>query len=264
MVGLSQAWAEDYIGRHPGRMISVNGGGSGTGIASFIAGTCQIANVSRPLSDDEVIRCRQAGREPKMVVCGMDGLAVVVNSANPIKRLSIEQIGAIFRGEVTDWGQIGGKPGKILCFSRDTSSGTHAFFLEHVLRGGKPKGPERYAPEVLMLPSTQAIAEQVAVTRPGIGYGGEAYFRDRNDLRMLAISAGPKKPYYSPTEVNVITRRYPISRDLCMLVDARPTQAVKEFLAYCTSYEGQCVVRHTGYVPLPIPLPPAGKKGLKR
>jgi len=75
------------------------------------------------------------------VTVALDGIAVVVSPKNPVCRLSFEELRGIFMGSITDWKQVGGKPGQIVVLSREVNSGTHVYFKEHILRRGNEKGP---------------------------------------------------------------------------------------------------------------------------
>ena len=98
MVNLGQAWAERYMEECPSDFIAVTGGGSGTGFASLISGTCDIAMSSRDIKDKETALARKRGVEPNEISIALDGLAVVVNPSNPVDRLTMDQLAGIFAG----------------------------------------------------------------------------------------------------------------------------------------------------------------------
>ncbi|RPJ51882.1 MAG: PstS family phosphate ABC transporter substrate-binding protein, partial [Chloroflexi bacterium] len=136
IVNLALAWAERYQQEHPEVRISVTGGGSGTGIASLINGTVDIANASRSIKNEEIAEAQQKGIDPQELVIARDAIAVIVNPGNPVERLTLEQISAIFRGEINNWKELGGDDRPIVRVSRETNSGTHVYFLESVIRQG--------------------------------------------------------------------------------------------------------------------------------
>jgi phosphate transport system substrate-binding protein len=242
MANLSQAWAEAFMAKHPGTSISVSGGGSGTGIAALLNGTCDVCNASRSMSDAEIAFARKKGMLTKATTCALDGLAVAVNSSSPIKNLTLDQLAGIFSGKLTDWSQVGGHPGKILVLSRENNSGTHVFFKEHVLKNAQ------YAPGCLFLPSTQAIQMEISRSGAAIGYGGEAYFKNKPGVRILTVSRTKGGPVFFPTVANVISGRYPISRPLFMYTSGIPKGDAAAFIAFCLSPEGQGLVEKIGYV----------------
>ena len=109
-------------------------GGSGTGIAALINGTLDIANASRAMKDKEIEEAKANGVEAVEHVIAIDALAIIVNPANPITQLTIDQLADIFTGRVTNWKDVGGNDAPIVIVSRETNSGTHVYFLEEVGR----------------------------------------------------------------------------------------------------------------------------------
>ena len=125
IVNLALAWAERYQEERPDFRISVTGGGSGTGIASLINGTVDIANASRQIKAEEIEEAQKNGIEPREIVIARDAIAVIIHPDNPIDRLTLEQVAQIFRGEVDNWQELGGEDRPIVRVSRETNSGTH-------------------------------------------------------------------------------------------------------------------------------------------
>jgi len=242
MVNLSQAWAEAYMKKNTAARISVTGGGTGTGIAAFLNGTCEIANASRPMSGSEIERAKARGVIPRATACALDGLAIAVHSSNPIKEISIEEIARIFAGGTNDWSQIGdGKSGKIVVLSRESSSGTYVYFRDNVL-GGK-----NYRSDALLMPSTKAIASEIARNPNAIGYGGEAYFRGQRGVKIVPVSRKKGGEAVYPSDENVKARKYPIARELYMYTPGKPSGMAADFIKFTLSPEGQAVVKEVGY-----------------
>ncbi len=250
MVNLVQAWAEEYMKSHPGQQIAVTGGGSGTGIAALENQTADIAMSSREIKDDERASIEKSGGKLTELPVALDALTVAVHPENPVNELSFAQLSQIYTGQVNDWGAVGGKPGRIAVLSREKSSGTHVFFLEHVVRGGNAKGPEEFAPGVLMMPASQALAKEVASNRAAIGYYGMGYHNPAA-AKALKVSSGDGKPFVEGTEENVLSGRYPISRSLYLYTAKVPSGIAREFLDYCLSEDGQKIVEQMDFVPLP-------------
>src|ERR1051326_4278159 len=170
MLILGQRWAEDFMRSHPGETVQVTGGGSGTGIAALLNGTTDVCQASRPMKDAGKTQMQQKyGAPPTEIVVARDGLSIYVNEANPVKQLSLPQLKAIYTEQTTDWQQVGGKPGTIVLYGRENSSGSYEYFKEHVLQGAD------FAPKVQTLPGTAAIVNAVARDVNGIGYGGATY-----------------------------------------------------------------------------------------
>lgn len=248
MVNLGQAWAEEYMRRHPEVFIAVTGGGSGTGIASLLNGTCDIAETSRRMKPKEIKLAEKRGIHPVEFKVALDGIAVVVHPDNPVDKLTLSQLKDIFTGRITNWKELGGKDSKIVVLSREVNSGTHVYFKEHVLRGGDPNSREEFCSQALLMPSSQAIADEVAQNLQAIGYYGMGYIGPRQ--KAMAIAKDEKSSYILPTIDNVIKGTYPISRPLFMYTNGEPKGLVKNFLDFILSEEGQKIVLKLDFVPL--------------
>lgn len=248
MVNLSQAWAEKYMEENPGDFVAVTGGGSGTGISSLISGACDIANASRTIKAKEIALAQQKGIHPNEIKVGLDGLAVVVNPGNPVNKLTVAQLADIFTGRIINWKDAGGKDEKIVLLSREVNSGTHVYFKEHVLRRGNAEGKEEFAPNALLLPSSQAIADEIAGNSAAIGYYGMGYISSKQ--KAIAVAKDEKSEYVEPEIGNVTSGKYPISRPLLIYTDGEPKGLVKKFVDFCLSKEGQEIVLKTDFVPI--------------
>jgi phosphate transport system substrate-binding protein len=248
MVNLGQAWAEKYMEKNPQDFVAVTGGGSGTGFASLINGTCDIAMASRNIKEKEIALAKQRGIYPHEIKVALDGLAVVVNPKNAVGNLTIDQLAQIFTGKITNWKDVGGVDGKIVILSREVNSGTHVYFKEHVLRKGDPNSREEFAPSALLLPSSQAIADEVSQNPSAIGYYGMGYISDKQ--KPVAIAMDSKSGYVSPTIENVVSGKYPISRPLFVYTNGQPQGLVEKFIKFCLSPLGQEIVLKTDFVPV--------------
>ena len=145
MVILAQRWAEDYMKKNAGKKVQVTGGGSGTGIAALINGTTDIANASRPIKADEAAKVRDRYSVlPVETAVARDGVALYVNEANGVTQLTMDQLKAIYLGDVTNWKQVGGADAPIVLYSRENSSGTYVFFKEQRAQG---RGLRRQRPD---------------------------------------------------------------------------------------------------------------------
>jgi phosphate transport system substrate-binding protein len=248
MVNLGQAWAEKYMEKHPEDFAAVTGGGSGTGISSLISGTCDIAMSSRSIKEKEMAIAKKRGIDPYEIKVALDGLAVIVNLSNPVNKLTIDQLGEVFSGKITNWKELGGKDEKIVVLSREVNSGTHVYFKEHVLRKNNPNSKEEFAPAALMLSSSQAIADEITGNPAAIGYYGMGYISKGQKPVAIAMRAGGE--YVEPAVDNVLSGKYPISRPLLLYTNGAPTGLVKEFIDYALSDEGQRIVLVTDFVPI--------------
>jgi len=249
MVILGQRLAETYMKKHPEVTIQVTGGGSGTGIAALMNKTTNIANSSRPIKSEEIAKASANGVDPGEYKVALDALAVVVNKENPITQLSMEQLNGIYRGDINDWSEVGGKPGKIIRYCRESNSGTYVFVKEHVLQNAD------YAADCQTMPGTSAVAEAVSRDKSGIGYGGVAYFAKQPTLRVLAVSKGTGAPVMplkdgKPDYEAAWSGEYPIARWLYMYSAGKLSPDEKAYLDWIMGPEGQQVVADVEYIPL--------------
>lgn len=246
MVNLGQKWAEVFMMANPGVALAVTGGGSGTGISALINGTTDIAQASREIKDEEKADAAKAGFEPKEITVALDGLAVAVNPANGVTELSFKQLSDIFSGKITDWKDVGGKAGKIVVLSRESNSGTHVYFLEEVVQ---TEGKDlKYASNALLMPSSQAIVEEIAKNPSAIGYFGMGYLGDT--VQALAIKKADGDPAVKPSIADVQSGTYPISRGLYVYTKGEPTGPAKAYIDFMLSDEGQKVVEEMDFVPI--------------
>jgi phosphate transport system substrate-binding protein len=254
MVNLALAWAEAYAQLHPEVRVSVTGGGSGTGIASLINGTIDIANASRQIKPEEVAEAEANGVLPVEYVAARDAIAVVVNPENPVDRLTIAQISAIYQGLITNWRDVGGDDRPIVLLSRESNSGTHVYFLEEVVRQGDRDSPALFSPDTLLLPSSEGISAEVRQNPNAIGYDGLGYVTP--DQKVLAIASPPAGDYVLPTVATVNDGTYPIARDLYMYTAGQPAGLVADYIEFVQSPLAQTIVEELGFVPLGTsPLP---------
>jgi len=248
IVNLALAWAERYQEVHPDVRISVTGGGSGTGIAAMIDGTVDIANASRAMKAEEIAAAKAKGIEPIEHVVARDAIAVIVNPANPVDQLTLEQISLIYQGAINNWKEVGGEDRPIVRLSRETNSGTHVYFLEEVLRLGQKENKALFSMDTLLLPSSEGIIAEVMDNPNAIGYDGLGYVIP--EVKVLGVAKHAGAPYVKPSVETVNSGEYPISRDLYMYTRKDAGQAVLDYLAWIKSSEAQKIVLKLGFVPI--------------
>jgi len=239
---LTQKEAEVYMKKNAGSSIMVTGGGSGVGISALLSGTTDIAQSSRSLKLDEKMKLNDAGKAFKETIIAYDALAVIVNPANKITKLTREQLEGIFTGKITNWKEVGGDDNKIVVYSRETSSGTYEFFKEHVLN------KKNYATSALLMPATGAIVQSVSQTKGAIGYVGLAYIE--KSVKPIQVSYDKGKTYVSPSVESAKSKKYPITRPLYYYYLASTEKTISPYVKFVLSAEGQKIVLQEGYVPL--------------
>ena len=234
---IAKAFAEYYMGKHQSVNITVSESGSGNGAKSLINAACDVATMSRPMKNSEKKAAQDAGVLAIEHVVALDGLAVVVNPANPRANLTIGQIQDIYTGKITNWRQLGGPDQKIVVISRDTNSGTYESFNTLVLKDAKLKGGAEY------VGSNGAVRQRVMSTEGAIGYVGLAFTEEVKVLQVNGVL---------PTASTVTAKTYPISRALYMYTNGRPSEgtALYDFVNLCNTAEGRKIIEDTGFVPV--------------
>jgi phosphate transport system substrate-binding protein len=248
MVNLVLAWAEAYHELHPEVSVSVTGGGSGTGIAALINGSTDIANASREMKEEEFQQAEERGITPVEQVVALDAIAVMVNPDNPVDQLSIPQISDLFTGRITNWQGVGGEDRPVILASRESNSGTYVYFLEKVVRRDDPQNHDLFSPEALLLPSSEIIGLEVSQNPNAIGYDGLGYVTPHQ--KTVTVARDEAGPFVPPTIETAKDGTYPIARPLYMYTRGEPTGAIKEYLEWIRSDEGQKIVAELGFVPL--------------
>ena len=256
MNNLMALWAEAFRKMYPNVKIQIEGKGSSTGPPALIAGTSQFAPMSRPMRATEIDQFESKfGYKPTEIRTAFDALAVYVNKDNPLEKLTMGQVDAVFsknrrRGgkNVATWGDLGltgdwaARP--ISLYGRNSASGTYGFFKEHTLKNGDFKD------QVKEQPGSASVVQGVTEDRFGIGYSGIGY----RTSGVKALALGETDQYSSGSYDDVKSGKYPLSRYLYVYINKAPGKPldplVREYLKLILSREGQEVVLKDGYLPL--------------
>jgi len=263
MVVLAQAWAEEYAKVKPSVSVEVCGGGSGAGIASLINGTADIANSTRPMTNQEIEMAKDnTGKKPEEYIVGYDALAIFVHKDNPLDGISMGQLGQIYGegGTITKWSQLGIKyPGclsdDIIRISRQSSSGTYYYFRKVLLgtHGDFKLGSRD-------LHGSKDIVELVATTPCAIGYSGMRYATSH--VKKLKVASKDSGPFIEATVETVLSGTYPIHRPFFIYSLGRPGGETRSYLEWIYSDNAQSIAHKMGYVPLPQAERAMGKASL--
>lgn len=248
IVNLAQKLAESYGAINKGADISVTGGGSGTGIAALLDSQTDIANSSRSIKESELKSGKTKGLDIKEFIIGIDALSVIVNPKNKIASLNMETVGKIFKGEIKNWKEVGGKDMPINLYGRQSNSGTFSFFREHVLKG-------EYSDKMNSMNGNSQIVESIKNDVSGIGYVGVGYIvndgKVLTSVKILNVSQKEGEIAYSPTVAkNIYSGKYPIARGLQQYTPNKPTGDVKAFIEFELSKAGQAIVKEEGFYPI--------------
>lgn len=247
IVNLALAWAERYQEIRSDVRISVTGGGSGTGIASLINGTVDIANASRQIKQEEIDEAMTNGVDPFEIVIARDAIAVIVHPNNPVSQLTLQQVSDIYSGKIDNWKALGGDDRPIVRLSRETNSGTHIYFLETVLRLGEKENKTLFSTDTLLLPSSEIIISEVRQNPNAIGYDGLGYVTD--EVKVIALSEESGGNYILPSAETVSAGEYPVARDLYMYTNGEPTGEIKQYLEWIWTPEAQAIIKELGFIP---------------
>lgn len=245
-VNLVQILAEKFMAKNKEVNMSVTGGGSGTGIAALFNKTADLANSSRAMKDDEMTQAKQAGLVPKRIIFATDALSVIVHDGNPVKSLTVDQVGKIFRGEIKNWKDLGGKDEPISLYGRQSNSGTFVFFREFIVKSD-------YSPDMKGMNGNSQIVEGVGQDKGGVGYVGIGYALDTKTrkpvkgIQLLKIINPATGIAVDPTdETSVVTGKYPIARPLYQyFVNSDPH--LVGFLKFELGAEGRKLITKEGF-----------------
>jgi phosphate transport system substrate-binding protein len=230
---VAERLAEAYEALHPGVTITVQGGGSSVGVTSAGQGSADIGTVSREISQDEL------EQYPSLVVhtFARDGIAIIADPGIPVGDLSLEQVRGIFSGSIVNWSVVGGSDTPIVVVSREEGSGTRSAFEELVLGEGV-----QMTGTAILQPSNGAILNTVSSTPGSIGYLSFGYL----DSSVKTISIGG----VSPAPENAADGTYPVVRPLNLVTNGEVTGAVRAWIDFILSPDGQAVVVEEGYLPV--------------
>ena len=227
--------AEEYKAKHPGTTFEIAAEGSTTGITAITDGTAQIGMSSRRAKPTEMSAATAKGVSLKPTIVAWDGIGIIVNAGNPLATLTKRQVEQIFAGDITDWSQVGGNPGKISIYTRNTASGTYADFKELAMK------KRDYASSSQKMAGNEQIAAEVAKNASGIGYVGLAYLHDPG-IKTVSIEGS------IPNEETVLKKTYPYSRPTFYYTNGEPTGEAAKFIEFTQSDEGKQIIEKVGFV----------------
>jgi len=239
---VAQQWAEAYMTNHTQVTISVAGGGSGVGFAALAQKTTDIADASREIKASEIQTANANGVNPVEWVVGLDGIAIVVHSNNPVNELTLEQLEKIYNGTYANWNQVGGNNAAIITYGRQSTSGTYDFFREHVLHNKNFRADNRE------LAGNAEIVQSVQGDLNGIGYVGVAYTKQGVSVKVLRIKASESATAYEPSVANVKSGAYAIARKLYMYTNGNPAGVLADYVAFILGPRGQQILEEVGYI----------------
>jgi phosphate transport system substrate-binding protein len=223
--------------------IEVYAHGSATAFEDLKTGKCDVGMSSRRIHDEEATGLASLGQLASAAsehVVGLDGLAIIVNPANPVSALTKQQIADVFTGAVRSWSEIGGKSTPIHLFARDDRSGTYDTFKNMVL-GKRPLDPGARRIE-----SSEELSDAVAGDEGGVGFIGLPYVRSAKAVMVQETGSLP----LLPSPMTVSTEDYPLARRLYLYAPLSVPVVARDFIDFALSEDGQKVVQMVGFVDL--------------
>jgi phosphate transport system substrate-binding protein len=222
--------AEAYMKNNPGVEVGVQGGGSGTGIRMVGEGSVAIGASSRELKESE----QEENPYLVLLAIAIDCITIVVHPSNTIDDLSIEEVRGIFSGEIKNFKEVGGPDREIVVVIREDGSGTRSTFEELVMEDMETINA------ALQKPASGAIRFTVGGNENSIGYLGIGYLDET--VKAIAIDG------VTPSEENIRTGEYPISRKLYLITKGEPQGEAKKFIDFILSEDGQQIVEEEGFI----------------
>ena len=230
MEKLCEALKESFMEQNPNVTVTVEYTGSGAGIESVTAGSVDIGDSSRALTDDE----KANGIEENIVA--IDGIAVITDKDNSVTELTSDDLKKIYTGEITNWNELGGSDEAIVVIGREAASGTRGAFEELL----DVKDQCKYAQE---LDSTGAVLAKVGSTPGAIGYVSLDVLDDTvTAMKLDGVEA---------TEDNIVAGKYLLSRPFVMATKGKvdeQSDAVKAWFDYINSDAGKEVIKSVGLI----------------
>ncbi len=242
-------------------LVTVEGGGSESGIDRLRKGEIDMAVSSRDLNQNEFDDLRKTGNLEK-VRLAYDGVALVVNPKNSVSKLHLIQASEIFSGKIQNWKEIGGEDKQIQIVVRNDKSGTQDYFENHILRQ-KDLGSSafdknksnQFAKNAKIVKDNSEMSKFIQENPYAIGYMGmgSAVVDNKDKIKTLDYARNANDPYVQPSIRNVYDRKYKLARELFMIYKTDQGDKIDAFVTYLTSEEGQAAVLQSGYLRASLP-----------
>jgi phosphate transport system substrate-binding protein len=229
--------AEAFKAQNPGTTFEIAAEGSATGIAAITDGTANIGMSSRRVTATEVSTALVNNVNFFPTVIAFDGIGVIVNANSPVSGLTLKQVQQIFTGEITDWSAVGGKPGTIAIYTRNTSSGTYNDFKEMAM------SKRDYASSSQKMAGNEQIAAEVGKNPNGIGYVGIAYTKAPG-IKAVTLNG------VTLSSATVKNHSWPLWRPTFFYTNGSPSGLAKKFIDFALSSSGSAIVSQVGFVPV--------------
>lgn len=220
--------------------VEIAGGGSRTGLTSIKESSADIGLSSFPFDLDSILG---ADHKVNQRIVAYDAIVIINHQENPIHQLSDRQITNIYSGIITDWSEIGGRPGRIMPVVRDYNSGTQKFFTEHFKIF-------EVAPTAVVAKENHEIVDSVVSNKNGIGFIGYAYFTSMVKKIELpaAIDVKDSIKYVAPEPRFLNNGEYPLKRSLRLYFSSKYDERVLAFLDYLDTERAKVIIESYGLI----------------
>lgn len=245
-ISLVERLTEAFMAVQPNVAISVTGGGSGVGIASLLDGEIDLCTSSRELLPMERLLALRKGIDAVATVFATDALSIIVHEDNPIEHIDLDTLGSLYRGERATWADRRSSTSKVVCYGRQSSSGTFEFFKHAVVHGD-------YGSSVRQMSGNAHVLEAVARDPGGVGYVtvGVLHAARSLPIRVLRVAATSESVATSPLDrAAVLAGRYPIARPLLQFTRGQPEGLLRDFMRFELSRAGEAIIEEMGFYPV--------------
>ena len=247
--------AYSFMDLYPKAKVLVLGGGSNPALAALFIDSAQVAYSTRPMTQDELQRAKDAGFQVREYKICRDGLAIVTNPLNPVRRLTTEQVRSIFSGRTVNWAAVGGRGWAINVLIWGEHAGTHTFFRDSILKVAS------YAKKAQRFEDTESMIRRIAEDQAAIGvfsmsmlYKSWSPLIEDTRVKALEIGLGAKGPFVAPDEATVHAQQYPYARHIYLYTPSEPKGLDSGFITFIMSAACQKMVAANGLVPITVPV----------
>ncbi len=262
LTNLLNTWGELFRKVHPNVTLDITGGGSGSALAPLLEGRSEIAQMSRPFSTSELAAFKaRFGYEPTVVTVALDAIAIYVHKTNPLQRIDLVQLDAIYSqrarrggrppatwGELGTSGELAGVP--IIVYGPQPQHGLYGLFRTMVMEG------DDFRIGMQGEPVSSAIVQAVGTEENAIGFASQLFASRRT--RQLPVARNPGEPAYAPDSKSIVAGRYPLARRLYLYVNRGPSRPlpvpVADFLRFVCSRQGQELIAQDGGIAMTAEL----------
>lgn len=223
--------------------------GSAEGMEQLVNGEVAMALLMRDLTDPEAdAAVRREGM--RTFPFAWDAVAVIVHPASPIEQISRSELGWIYKGEITDWADLGWRNGgPVIALTSGTRLGMYGY-VEQTLLDGAPYAPTVYAP-----PTEEDVVEAVATRRNAIACVSRPFAEEAGSrVRVLGVAQAKGLPYVPLSRETILRKTYPLLRSLALATPAQPRDAASELITFISGVDGQAIVARYGYAPATVPI----------